>query len=106
MAAGQVHRDRVGSRVDPQIEQLLAELDDLVFNDDRGLVRVPPRTTRPSLEPRLALGVVAPDELVDPPGDTPKSRATWAFVRPSIRTAVTTSLASDIANPFFQRSAR
>ncbi len=72
MAAGQVHRDRVGSRVDPQIEQLLAQLDDLVFQSDRDLMWVAPRSAGASLQASLALLVEPPDELVDPPGRDPE----------------------------------
>jgi hypothetical protein len=71
----QVDRDRVGSRIYPEVEQFLAQPDDLVFELDRGPSGARPRLPRPRFESRLAFGIEAADELVDPSrGDPVVSR--------------------------------
>lgn len=66
MTPRQVDRDRVGSGIYPEVEQFLAQPDDLVFELDRGSGGARPRLPRPRFQPRLAFGIETADELVDP----------------------------------------
>src|SRR5207249_11545769 len=63
----QVHRDRLGTRIQPAVAQLLAELDDLVFQSLRGPVRAPVWSSRSRLESLLSFSIEASAELVDIP---------------------------------------
>ena len=62
----EVDRNRVGPGIVTLLRQALAELDDLVLEGLGDPVPAPPGTPRPRLEPRLALGLEPPDELMDP----------------------------------------
>jgi len=56
----------VGAGIEPEVEELLAELDDLVLEGHRGTAGAPIWSARARLEPGLALGIEPTAELVDP----------------------------------------
>jgi hypothetical protein len=62
--------DGVGSGVQPLVGQLLAELDDLLLELHRCLLRAAQGTPGARLQARLTVGLEPVDELMDPlPGD-------------------------------------
>ena len=68
VATGQVDPDRVRPCIEPEVTQLLAQLDDLVFECLSGAKGTSPRSARARLEPAIPFGIEAPADLVDPPG--------------------------------------
>jgi hypothetical protein len=65
-ALEQVVADRLGAGVQAGVGQLLAQLDDRVLVPIRDPGRAVMRPPRPRLEPGLALGPIAGEELVEP----------------------------------------
>jgi hypothetical protein len=63
----EVDGDRVGAGIVTLLRQVLAELHDLLLDRLGDLMWARPRTSRPRLEPGLALNLETSDELVYPP---------------------------------------
>src|SRR5215207_5949911 len=68
---GEVVGDRVSSRIQTLVRELLAQPNDLVFDHPSGAVRAPPRPPGPRLEAGLPFGIEPANELVDPPAGDP-----------------------------------
>jgi len=62
----EVERDRVGARIQALLGQGLPQLDDLLFELDRGPVGAPSRSPAPRLQPYLPFCLEPPDQFVHP----------------------------------------
>src|SRR3972149_4289634 len=62
----QVKDDGLSPAIEAVFDQLLTDLDDLVLDFNRGLVRAPLRPPRPRLQTGLPLGIEKTHQLVHP----------------------------------------
>lgn len=95
VVVGQVPAGGVGAGIQTCFDELLAQPQDEVNNLWRGGVRRASGTPGAWLERSLALGSIPGQELADPALRHAMVCATSAWVRPSMTTAVMTSLAFD-----------